>query len=197
VLTATADRLRERGDPATADLLAGLTEEMNDRTDYQLRLAQLRVRSESQVLTASLNTALLRTVSVLRKTHRGEHLFWNVRFDADVTVNIDRHDLIELVGILLENATKWAESSVEVSAGIHHGMAEVCIADDGPGLTDEQIGDLGDRGRRLDESRPGSGLGLSIAVQILEMNGGTIEFSRSEHKGGLRVLMRLSIAEAG
>jgi signal transduction histidine kinase len=195
VLTATADRLRA-GDPASAAALDEITVEMADRIDYQLRLARLRLRSGTHVLSASLNNALSRTVSVIRQTREGEALQWNVALGDDVRVNIDRHDLLELIGVLLENAAKWAAGRVDIGIRRVDGQVEVGIEDDGPGLTEDQIAGLGTRGKRFDESRPGSGLGLAIAMEILALNGGDARFSRSA-LGGLSVVLRLPAAEAG
>lgn len=194
VLTATADRLKTGGDVANAKALNAIISEISDRIDYQLRLARLRLRAPSQVLSASLTTALSRTISVLRQTRDGEMLAWNVGLGPDVLVNIDAHDLLELVGVLLENSAKWARTRVDIMARpIDGDFIEVTIADDGPGLSDQQIARLGIRGRRLDESRQGSGLGLAIALEILALNNGSAELGRSEH-GGLAVRLRLPIA---
>lgn len=194
VLTATADRLKAAGDVANAKALNEIISEISDRIDYQLRLARLRLRAPSQVLSASLTTALSRTISVVRQTHDGEMLAWNVQLGPDVLINMDGHDLLELVGVLLENAAKWARTRVDILVRPIDGDAiEVTIADDGPGLSDQQIARLGVRGRRLDESRQGSGLGLAIAMEILALNNGSAELGRSEH-GGLAVKLRLPIA---
>lgn len=192
VLTATADRLRNR-DAESAAALDEITAEMSDRIDYQLRLARLRLRSGSHVLSASLNNAVSRSASVVRKTREGELLEWNIALDEDVRVNIDRQDLLELTGVVLENAAKWARSRVDVAVRRDGSGVELCIADDGPGLADEKVARLGERGRRFDESRPGSGLGLAIATEILALNGGEAAFSRSA-LGGLEVVLRLPVA---
>ena len=194
VLTATADRLRGT-DPANAAALDEITSEMSDRIDYQLRLARLRLRSGSDVLSASLNNALSRSASVVRKTREGEALCWDVALGDDLRVNIDRHDLLELTGVVLENAAKWARSRVAVGVRRSGDKVEVQIEDDGPGLSEEQIARLGVRGRRFDESRPGSGLGLAIATEILALNGGEAAFTRST-LGGLSVTLRLPAANA-
>ncbi len=195
VMSATAGRLREAGDHANADLIEALGEEMSDRVDYQLRLARLRLRMRSEVLSSSLTSALLRTVSVLRKTREGETLFWQMDLGAEVSVDIDRHDLLELVGIILENATQWADTLVDVGIRQADGFAIVTIADDGPGLTDKQIAQIGVRGKRLDENRPGSGFGLAIAGEILTLNAGELDLSRSD-RGGLLATIRLPVARA-
>ncbi|HEY0918867.1 ATP-binding protein [Devosia sp.] len=193
VLTATADKLRKAGDQGNAAAIDDIVAEMSDRIDYQLRLARLRLRAQSDVISTSLNTALTRTVSVIRQTHAGESLAWNLGLGPDTAVNIDGSDLLELAGVLLENAAKWARNRVDVTVRPADAFAEVIIADDGPGLTEEQIARLGVRGRRLDESRRGSGFGMAIAMEILELNNGAAVLGRSE-LGGLAVTLRLPLA---
>ncbi len=189
VMSATAAKLRAQGDTANADVLDMLGEEMAQRVDYQLRLAQLRVRSGEHTLSAALDQSLLRSVSVLRKTGRGEELFWRLDIDR-VTVDMDPHDLMELIGVLLENAARWARSEISVACRAEGEGAVIEVADDGPGLTEEQIASLGQRGKRLDEARSGTGFGISIAREILNLNQGTLTLGRAE-LGGLLVTVRL------
>ena len=188
-----ADRLREKGGQEDADLLQDLTFEMSERIDYQLRLAALRVRTSSHAARSSLNTAVIRTLTVLKKTGRGEGLHWIAELADDCWVDIHRQDLMELVGVTLENATKWASSRVTVRTSCDGGQAVVEVCDDGPGIPEEQLHSLGVRGMRLDQSLPGSGLGLSIAAEILDINRGSMSFSRAQI-GGLIVTLRLPLA---
>lgn len=190
VLSATSERLRASGDQANADLLAMLAEQMNARIDYQLRIARLRFRTRAQGASTSLNETVLRSVAVLRKSHEGENLNWLVDLQEDLRVDIDVHDLMELAGIVLENAAKWASTRVRIQGTRKDGIVELVIEDDGNGLTDEQITRLGVRGTRLDESTPGEGLGLAIAFEIVRLNRGTIAAERSR-LGGLCVRITL------
>ncbi len=190
VLGATADRLREQGDTANGDVLRVLTEQMNARTDYQLRIARLRFRTRAQGVHASLNDAVLRSVAVLRKGHDAERIKWTVDLEHQLEIDIDAHDLMELVGILLENASQWAREKIIVRGSRGDAQVLFTVEDDGDGLTNEQIARLGKRGVRLDERSRGEGLGLSIAFEILRFNRGTIELGRSP-AGGLRSEVRL------
>lgn len=193
VMSATAEKLRAKGDVANAGVLDMLGEEMAQRVEYQLRLAQLRVRSGEHTMSASLDQSLLRSVSVLRRTGRGEELSFLLDVNK-VTADMDPHDLMELIGVLLENATKWAAGEVRVACRADGGFAEFEVSDDGPGMTDAQIAAVGQRGKRLDETRSGTGFGIAIAREILKLNGGTLNLSRSE-AGGLRVVVRIPAAE--
>ena len=188
-----ADRIREKGGQADADLLQDLTFEMSERIDYQLRLATLRVRTSAHAARSSLNTAVIRTLTVLKKTGRGEGLHWTAELTDDCWVDIHRQDLMELVGVTLENAAKWASSRVTVRTSCDNGQAVVEVCDDGPGIAEEQLQSLGVRGMRLDQSLPGSGLGLAIAAEILDINRGSMSFSRAQI-GGLIVTLRLPLA---
>jgi signal transduction histidine kinase len=189
-----ADRIREKGGEADADLLQDLTFEMSERIDYQLRLAALRVRTSSHAARSSLNTAVIRTLTVLKKTGRGEGLHWIAELTDDCWVDIHRQDLMELVGVTLENAAKWASSRVTVRTSCEDGQAMIEVCDDGPGIPQDKLQSLGVRGRRLDESLPGSGLRLAIAAEILDINHGSMSFSRAQI-GGLIVTLRLPLAE--
>ena len=195
VLGATADRLREQGDAANAETLQMLTDQMNERIDYQLRIARLRFRTRAQGVSSSINDTVLRSVAVLRKGRDGERINWVVKLEDRLEVDIDKHDLMELVGIVLENAEKWAQRSVSIRGERHGDAVDLNIEDDGEGLSDEQIERLGARGVRLDERSGGHGMGLAIAFEILRLNRGGMELGRSV-LGGLAVRMRF-VAKGG
>lgn len=192
VLQGLGERLGKKGDAESAKIVDEIASEMGDRVDYQLRLSRLRLRTKAHQLSASLNEAVDRTVAVLMRTRDGERLKWQVVIGPSLVVDIDRHDLTELVGVMLENAAKWGKSAVRVESHADNGMAELTIADDGPGLSEEEIARLGERGQRLDESRRGSGLGIAIALEIVAINSGTVSFGRAP-EGGLMVQIRLPL----
>jgi signal transduction histidine kinase len=193
VLDSVAEKLSRSGDAETSATLGELAAEMSDRIDYQLRLSRLRLRTEAHQLSASLTDAVTRSLAVLQKTREGEVLKWELSSGNPVLVDMDSHDLIELVGVLLENAAKWAAHRVVVTIGAVDGKARLTIADDGPGLPEHQLAQLGHRGVRLDESRKGSGLGLAIAHEIVALNSGIVAFSRAD-EGGLKVTVTLTLA---
>ncbi|MDB5473310.1 MAG: histidine kinase, partial [Devosia sp.] len=188
-----ADRLRDKGNEPDAAMIEEIAFEMSERVDYQLRLAVLRVRTVAHTARSSLNSAVLRTVTVLKKTGRGESLHWVAELMEDCWVDVDRQDLMELVGVTLENAAKWAGSRVVVRATRVGEFAQLEISDDGPGVPEHQLAELGIRGRRLDEARPGTGLGLAIAGEIVEINLGQMHFSRAQI-GGLCVTIQMPLA---
>jgi signal transduction histidine kinase len=108
----------------------------------------------------------------------------------------DRADLEEMVGNLLDNACKWAESDVKViaSPGPQGGRMRIEVVDNGPGLSDEQKKRVLERGERMDESKPGSGLGLGIVKDIALLYGGSFSLNRSP-AGGLSVTLDLPSVE--
>lgn len=108
----------------------------------------------------------------------------------------EEQDLEEVLGNLLENASRFAKKAITLSVesgGMsrrNRPLIEVSISDDGPGLSPEQRTSALQRGKRLDESKPGSGLGLSIVKDICEEYGGDIQLSKSP-AGGLKVAVFL------
>jgi signal transduction histidine kinase len=99
-------------------------------------------------------------------------------------------DLAEILGNLLDNARKWARSEVSLTARSAAANVELCIEDDGPGVSEADHARVMRRGTRLDESVPGSGLGLNITQAVVEAYGGSMALDRSA-SGGL--LVRLSL----
>lgn len=190
VLGTTAAALRAKGDAETGALIDDLSREMTDRISYQLRLSRLRIRTRAQVYRASVEECLKRTIAVLQRTQAGERLNWQMVIDDHLLADLDTHDLIELFGVILENATKWAHSLVTIRASRDGDRVTVRIEDDGPGLPEGARASLGTRGHKLDEAQPGSGLGLSIAMEIIRLNSGSIDFRPGE-TGGLAVIISL------
>ena len=93
-------------------------------------------------------------------------------------------DLEEMVGNLLDNACKWAKRKVEVHCSLDHDRMTVSVEDDGPGIPKDQMESVLRRGRKLDESAPGFGQGLSIVNDIATLYGGQLKLGKSE-LGGL------------
>ncbi|HEX5635472.1 MAG TPA: sensor histidine kinase, partial [Gammaproteobacteria bacterium] len=102
----------------------------------------------------------------------------------------DRNDMLELLGNLLDNACKWANTKVVYSIQQDQHIT-ITVEDDGPGCSDEQLKILTQRGVKLDESVPGHGLGLAIVKDIVNLYNGEMQFDRSPELGGLRVIIKL------
>jgi signal transduction histidine kinase len=125
-------------------------------------------------------------------------LYPQVRFDMDgektLSVHVERQDLDEMLGNLIENAAKYGGGSVFVTVGSEGSMAEIAVEDDGTGISPEDREKLFNRGVRLDSSKPGTGLGLAIVRDVAEIYGGTIALGESEDMGGVLARLRLPLA---
>jgi signal transduction histidine kinase len=122
-----------------------------------------------------------------------------VRFNGEIGRELrflgEKQDFEEMIGNLLDNAGKWAKSRVDISisvdgAGPSRSALVILIDDDGPGLAPHLRAQATERGRRIDETKPGSGLGLSIVVDLAAAYGGALELDDSP-SGGLRARLRL------
>ena len=122
-------------------------------------------------------------------------LYPNVRLDAagdrTLVARLERQDLDELIGNLLENAAKYGGGSVFVTIQRDGNMAEILVEDDGAGISPADRERVIDRGVRLDSGKPGTGLGLAIVRDVAEIYGGSIALEESEDLGGLLVRLRL------
>lgn len=132
--------------------------------------------------------AVLRAVTVL---------YDQTRFDLDgdrsAMVAIERQDLDEILGNLIENAAKYGGGSVFVTidSGIDAQLCEIWVEDDGTGIPEEERVRIFDRGARLDTGKPGTGLGLAIVRDVAEIYGGSVTLEESEDLGGLLVKLKL------
>ncbi len=192
-LQSTADRLRTLGDAGEAAAVENIVHSMSERIDYQLRLAQMRPPAPGSATRTQLTHTLNQVIAVLQKTARGDEITFKLDCPPEFYVRLDRHDLIELVGVILENALRHARTRVEVTAHRQDDLIVLTIADDGVGMTPEQIDRAGIRGVRFDQSSDGSGFGLAIARDIIEFNGGSLVLTRSA-LGGLALEIGLPSA---
>ena len=136
-------------------------------------------------------------IRVLKNMYRDKNL--SIRYSAPKirTISIDREDMLELAGILLDNACKWADSRVDLTIECSTPNLHLIVEDDGPGVSDDDVAKLLQRGTRLDEAVDGHGLGLSIAKVIAEQYRGYLAFRQSADLGGFCVEAVLTIAASG
>jgi signal transduction histidine kinase len=138
---------------------------------------------------APVVTALART---MEKIHRDKNLTIDVHADETAQFQGERPDLEEMVGNLVDNACKWATSRVAIEvvrerpdAASERQVVRVIVDDDGRGLSPSEREQVAKRGRRLDETKPGSGLGLSIVLELAGLYGGGLTLGTAP-LGGLR-----------
>ncbi|HAU21897.1 MAG TPA: histidine kinase [Erythrobacter sp.] len=130
-----------------------------------------------------------------------ERLYPDARFDIagnrNAEVAIERQDLDEILGNLIENAAKYGQGSVFVTIDPDEAspLCQIWVEDDGSGIPAEMHDEIFGRGARLDTDKPGTGLGLAIVRDVVKIYGGEVELSKSEDLGGL--LVRLSLPRAG
>jgi signal transduction histidine kinase len=184
ILSAIARGLRREGRGHEASDI----EEQATAIEHQVErtLARARLSSGRGHKATPLRAVAERVTAALARLPEAEDISFEIAVPAEATLPIEQGDLTELLGNLLDNARKWARGRVRLSFE----DAVLRVDDDGPGVAEEELGRLGQRGRRLDEAKPGSGLGLSIVADIADIYGLTVSYGRSE-LGGLRVDIRL------
>jgi signal transduction histidine kinase len=137
-------------------------------------------------------------VRALERIYRDKHLTFAIDCPQGARFLGERQDLEEMLGNLLDNASKWARSQVRLSVALVSANGagkwlQIKVDDDGPGMTSEQLAEPVIRGRRLDETKPGSGLGHSIVADLAHSYSGKLELGRSE-LGGLSTRLTLPLA---
>jgi signal transduction histidine kinase len=121
-----------------------------------------------------------------------ENVTIDIAGDHQAEVRVERQDLDEMLGNLVENAAKYGGGRVFVTVEPKAGMVDIEVEDDGPGIPREMRGELFSRGARLDTTgKPGTGLGLAIVRDVAEIYGGNVSLEESEDLGGL--LARLAL----
>lgn len=130
-------------------------------------------------------------VATLEKIYREKTLAITWSVEPGSIVQMDREDVLELVGVLMDNACKWAVKRVHIGVRESAQSILLVVEDDGPGLPEENIVKIARRGVRLDETTTGHGLGLSIASDIVESYSGSMEFGRSERLKGFDVRVKI------
>jgi signal transduction histidine kinase len=119
----------------------------------------------------------------------------DVAGDKQAVVRVERQDLDEMLGNLIENAAKYGGGRVFVTVALTPDCVEIEVEDDGEGIPEEERGTIFDRGARLDTGKPGTGLGLAIVRDVAQIYGGSVHLEASEDLGGLLARLRLPLAE--
>lgn len=129
-------------------------------------------------------------LDLMRQIHASRNLHWHIEIDDTLTWRGEVTDFEEMLGNLLDNAGKWAQSRVCLTLRDSAGCVELDIDDDGPGLSPAQCRAAIERGSRFDQTVEGSGIGLAIVADIAATYDGALELSRSA-LGGLQARLTL------
>lgn len=177
------------------DIVRRQTEVMKAQVDHHLRRARAAARAQMLGEVTPIEPVLDELAVMLERVFEDKGVVIDWRVPEGLAFRGERQDLQELLGNLMENACKWARRRVRVSGGATGlGQMVVVVEDDGPGLPEDQREAALKRGSRMDETTPGSGLGLSIVVELTRAYGGRVSLSDSEF-GGLKVVLELPAAE--
>ncbi|MEM6475324.1 MAG: HAMP domain-containing sensor histidine kinase [Pseudomonadota bacterium] len=178
-------------DPDIATAVFRETRTMQRHVDHHLA----RARAVGRRAVGHARTNVRDSAEAVRRAV--ERLYPSGRLDIagnkQAIVAIERQDLDEILGNLIENAAKYGGGSVFVTVDAEPDAkaCEIWIEDDGAGIPEEERMRIFDRGARLDTDKPGTGLGLAIVRDVAEIYGGSVTLGESEDLGGLMVVLTL------
>jgi signal transduction histidine kinase len=192
----TNEARRHKGEFAAK--VAEQAQVMRDQISLYLDRARRAARAQGLGAITEIEPVLAGLARTLMRIHQDK----GVRIELDCAPGLkfrgERQDLEEMGGNLMDNACKWAVKNISVEVrniermegGDGRSQVEIAVSDDGPGLPVAKRAEALKRGRRLDETKPGSGLGLNIVAETAAMYGGTVKLEDSR-LGGLKAVLRL------
>ena len=193
LLALEAERASATGQTDLAAAIREQIDRMRRQVDYHLAHA----RAAASGATASVRTSVAECAEGLARTlprlYADRTLAIDVRVDPSHAVRVQREDLDEMVGNLLDNACKWARGRIVIASARTGDTLAITVDDDGPGLPAEMREKVLQRGVRADEKAAGSGLGLAIVRDLAEVYRGTVALDASP-AGGLRATLTLPAA---
>ena len=191
-LNSIARDLAAKGEFKVSQEISGLAHRMQSHVGREIARTHIAGRrpQASEVL---LRRNVEQLVATLQRAPRGGDVEWEIDIDATARIAMDRDDLHELLGSLLENALTWTRTRVRITAR-ELPSREVTIEDDGPGVPDDQLDVVKQRGASLGGTRDSTGLGLAIAGDIAEAYGYELVLYRSSLGGfGAKIVMPASV----
>lgn len=189
---ALAGRKTDADDAQSSVQLVAL---MERRIRHHLGRARMAALSGPARARTMLAPRLRDITEAMQKIHAGKAITVTIEIDPTLAVACEQQDFDEMAGNLIDNAFKWARNRIVMRAAVVNARVELTIADDGPGLSGEEIAKVLQPGARLDESVPGFGFGLPIARELAELYGGALSLTRSD-SGGLAATLTLPRAGA-
>jgi signal transduction histidine kinase len=189
-LAADSNRLRQKGETGIADDIEAVIDAMRRHVDRELARARVRGGNRPGAGAVTPVGPLVRSlIDTLSRTMPASRIAFEATIPDDAAVPLDRNDLAEVLGNLLENAMRHARSRVRITVATAHEGGAICVEDDGPGIAEELRSAALTRGIRLDERGEGAGLGLAIAQDVLDAYGWRLQLADSG-LGGLKATCR-------
>lgn len=173
------------------ELLIEQADQLNYIISSELKRARIAGRGQ-QYEQFSMQTAVNNLTATLQLIYADKALNFVTDIEASARFPGNQADFNELLGNLLDNASKWCTRSIEINIRTLPEKLQIRVTDDGPGCSEEQLKTLTSRGVRLDEQAQGHGLGLNIVMTIVEQYDGQIDLGRAA-RGGLSVCVELPI----
>ena len=173
---------RRQKSHAHDDTLSDQIMRMNSIVEYQLQRAAT-AGSAATGKPVKVNTLTRRIVDSLQKVYHDKNISLTVDIDNGVELQGDEGDLMEILGNLLDNAFKWADKAITVSAKQGDGRLCLTVSDDGPGIADDMADEVLKRGKRADQTTAGHGIGLSIVNSIVEAYQGDMRIVKNRSGG--------------
>lgn len=167
---------------------------MNQVVTYQLQRA-VSSQQQGTFRRTRIEPIAQRLFAALQKVYADKQMHQELALAPHSTVAGDEQDVMELLGNLLENAFKYGNKQVRMSSRIAQQQLCIEIEDDGPGVPEDQTERILERGQRLDTNKPGQGIGLAVAADIIRSYDGDIRISRSP-LGGARFSIFLPLLNA-
>ena len=178
-------------DKKTSEFLDKQIISIQNITDRILKRA--RIAGTSKFNTPfNINEDLPLLIKTIRTMYPDKNININSNIPETLEIQIDREDMLELLGNLIENAWKWANSTIVINIRQEKNIT-IIIEDDGPGANAESLNELASRGIRLDETVSGYGFGLAISADIINDYEGSLVFSHSEKLGGFKINIQLPV----
>ncbi len=186
-----SDENKEKFDTETNMFLIAQISSIQNITDRILKRA--RVAGTSKFNTPfDINEDFPLLIKSINTMYPDKNINVTSDIPSTLKIQIDREDMLELLGNLIENAWKWADSTIIISIKQANNIT-IIIEDDGAGADEQSLIELTHRGVRLDESVSGDGFGLAITSDIISDYDGSLSFSRSEKLGGFKAEILLPI----